>query len=148
MKISLPKDKRCRVLVISCGPDYLVDLLREVGYEDVLGIDSDPGKIAHARNRGLDCRTEEAFPFLEAHTGGKGTVGRARRAAFRRCRSDECLSLRLIQNACVVHQCHFVDLSENSDGDVPAVGQAPTVPRTPNSLDVGVNIDELLFSIL
>ena len=40
-------------------------LLRDAGYTAVEGIDSDPGKIAHAQGRQLPCETAEAFPFLE-----------------------------------------------------------------------------------
>ena len=61
----LPADRHARILVVSCGPGYLVDLLRDAGYRDVRGIDSDPEKVAHARRRGLPCETAEAFPFLE-----------------------------------------------------------------------------------
>ena len=60
----LPANKKARILVVSCGPGYLVSLLAEEGYRDVLGIDSDPAKVEHARRRGLNCRVERAFPFL------------------------------------------------------------------------------------
>lgn len=62
----LPEDRRARILVVSCGPGYLVALLAERGYERVLGIDSDPAKIEHAVRRGLECRVERAFPFVAA----------------------------------------------------------------------------------
>ncbi len=39
--------------------------MREVGYTNVHGIDSDPEKIAHARRRQLPCETAHAFAFLE-----------------------------------------------------------------------------------
>ena len=61
----MPNNKNCDILVISCGPGYLVDLLKAKGYQNVLGIDSDPDKIAHARKRELNCRTERAFEHLE-----------------------------------------------------------------------------------
>ena len=61
----LPADRAARILVVSCGPGYLVSLLREAGYSQVVGIDSDPEKIAHARRRGLPCETAEAFSFVE-----------------------------------------------------------------------------------
>ncbi|MEM7017883.1 MAG: class I SAM-dependent methyltransferase [Pseudomonadota bacterium] len=60
----LPEDKKSNVLVVSCGPGYLVSLLKEKGYENVLGIDSDSDKIAYAEKRGLNCRTERAFEHL------------------------------------------------------------------------------------
>jgi len=62
----LPRDRAARILVVSCGPGYLVSLLAQVGYSNVTGIDSDPGKIEHARHRDLACEVAEAFPFLEA----------------------------------------------------------------------------------
>jgi 2-polyprenyl-3-methyl-5-hydroxy-6-metoxy-1,4-benzoquinol methylase len=64
----LPDDRAARILVVSCGPGYLVNLLREVGYRSVRGIDSDPAKIAHARRRGLPCETAGAFAFVEENS--------------------------------------------------------------------------------
>jgi 2-polyprenyl-3-methyl-5-hydroxy-6-metoxy-1,4-benzoquinol methylase len=62
----VPRQKSARILVISCGPGYFVNLLNQKGYDNVLGIDSDPGKVAHAVARGLNCRTERAFEYLES----------------------------------------------------------------------------------
>jgi len=61
----LPADRNARILVVSCGPGYLVNVLAQAGYRNVLGIDSDPAKVAHAQRRNLPCETSEAFPFLE-----------------------------------------------------------------------------------
>lgn len=63
----MPADKRARILVLSCGPGYLVKTLADHGYENVQGIDSDPRKIEHAVRHGLRCTTAEAFPYLEQH---------------------------------------------------------------------------------
>lgn len=60
----LPHDRRAPILVVSCGPGYFVDMLVRHGYENVIGIDSDPDKVAHGAKRGLDCRVERAFPFV------------------------------------------------------------------------------------
>lgn len=60
----LPEDRSSRILVVSCGPGYLVDVLRQAGYRDVLGIDSDPAKLEYARRRGLPCELARAFEFL------------------------------------------------------------------------------------
>ena len=60
----LPEDKDASILIVSCGPGYLVDLIQAEGYTSVIGIDSDESKIAYARKRGLDCRVERAFEFL------------------------------------------------------------------------------------
>ena len=61
----LPQDKGARILAISCGPGYFVNLLTKEGYHNVLGIDSDPEKVAYATEKRLNCRVERAFPFLE-----------------------------------------------------------------------------------
>lgn len=61
----LPAERSSRILVVSCGPGYLVALLQQAGYTNIVGIDSDPEKIAHAKRRLLPCETAEAFAFLE-----------------------------------------------------------------------------------
>ena len=61
----LPENKDARILVISCGPGYLVNLLNQQGYLNVLGIDSDSQKIEYAKKRNLKCETYEAFSFLQ-----------------------------------------------------------------------------------
>jgi 2-polyprenyl-3-methyl-5-hydroxy-6-metoxy-1,4-benzoquinol methylase len=62
----IPERRDAAILVVSCGPGYLVKMLVDAGYTNVLGIDSDPAKVAHATNRGLPCRVETGFEFLEA----------------------------------------------------------------------------------
>jgi SAM-dependent methyltransferase len=41
-------------------------MLQDCGYRSVLGIDSDPNKIAIARKKGLPAQTAQAFEFLES----------------------------------------------------------------------------------
>lgn len=65
----LPQDRAARILVISCGPGYLLNVLAQAGYQCVKGIDSDPAKIEHARQRNLPCEVAEAFPWLERQRG-------------------------------------------------------------------------------
>jgi SAM-dependent methyltransferase len=65
----LPQDRNARILVISCGPGYLVNVLAQAGYRAVVGIDSDPAKVEYARRRGLPCEVSEAFPYLERSRG-------------------------------------------------------------------------------
>ena len=62
----LPENREARVLVVSCGPGYFVQLLKNEGYTNVEGIDSDPDKIRFATERQLNCRVAEAFPFFES----------------------------------------------------------------------------------
>ncbi len=61
----LPRDRKTKILVISCGPGYFVDLLHQEGYTDVLGIDSDADKVQFAEKHGLNCRVAQAFDFLK-----------------------------------------------------------------------------------
>src|SRR5215212_9159007 len=65
----MPQDRDARILVISCGPGYLVNMLRQCGYRNVLGIDSDPAKVEFARRRSLPCEAAQAFPFLTGRHG-------------------------------------------------------------------------------
>jgi len=60
----LPRDRKAKILVISCGPGYFVQLLQQEGYGDIVGIDSSPEKIAFAVKRGLNCKVAHAFEFL------------------------------------------------------------------------------------
>lgn len=60
-----PADKEANILCVACGPGYGVALLNELGYRQVLGIDSFPDKIDYALKRKLNCRTAYAFDFLE-----------------------------------------------------------------------------------
>lgn len=62
----LPDDRNARILVISCGPGYFVNLLTREGYTEVEGIDSHPEKVEHATERGLNCRAGEAFDVLRS----------------------------------------------------------------------------------
>ena len=64
----LPADRSSRILVLSCGPGYFVNLLARQGYTNVLGIDSDAEKVAHATRRNLACRVARAFEFLQSNT--------------------------------------------------------------------------------
>lgn len=65
----VPPHRDARILVVSCGPGYFVQLLTDEGYRDVTGIDSDPSKIRWARERDLECRVARAFGFLEENRG-------------------------------------------------------------------------------
>ena len=60
-----PGDKDSKVLVISCGPGYMVNLLNKEGYRNVVGIDSIEEKIQPALDKKLNCKQSEAFCFLE-----------------------------------------------------------------------------------
>lgn len=63
----MPADKNANILVVSCGPGYLVKVLAEAGYRNVLGIDSFSEKIAYAEQRDLNCRVERGFEHVASH---------------------------------------------------------------------------------
>ena len=67
----LPEDKNASILVISCGPGYLLDLLKTEGFTNVFGVDSDESKIAFAMNRDLNCKVARAFEFLQGQDTGQ-----------------------------------------------------------------------------
>ncbi len=64
----IPAKKDSRMLVISCGPGYFVHLLKYEGYTNVLGIDSDAEKVAHAVRHALNCKVDTAFEHLQNTT--------------------------------------------------------------------------------
>lgn len=61
----VPQNRDARILVVSCGPGYFVNLLTERGYSKVVGIDSFHDKIAHAKRRHLNCEVARVFAFLQ-----------------------------------------------------------------------------------
>lgn len=61
----MPKQRDIRILVISCGPGYFVNMLQNEGYTDVLGIDSDYEKVKYASSRSLNCIVAHAVEFLK-----------------------------------------------------------------------------------
>ena len=65
----MPEDRDARILVVSCGPGYMVNLLVERGYTGVRGIDSSPEKVAWAERRGLPCSVAQVFKYLEDEGG-------------------------------------------------------------------------------
>ncbi|MBW2663803.1 MAG: NAD-dependent epimerase/dehydratase family protein [Deltaproteobacteria bacterium] len=60
----MPENKNIRTLVVSCGAGYFIELMQNEGYTNVLGIDSDPAKVEYTQKHGLNCKVENAFPFL------------------------------------------------------------------------------------
>lgn len=70
----LPQERTVSILVVSCGPGYLVNMLRQQGYTNVLGIDSDAVKVAHAQRHGLPCETAHAFEFLEGRAAAYDVI--------------------------------------------------------------------------
>lgn len=61
----LPADRHARILVISCGPGYLLEVLKQEGYDNVIGIDSDAAKIEFGRKRDLPCEVARGFEYLQ-----------------------------------------------------------------------------------
>jgi SAM-dependent methyltransferase len=70
----LPGNRDAKILVISCGYGYFVQLLKTVGYTAVSGIDSDPEKVRIATEKGLNCTVGNAFAFLDNSPGSYDVV--------------------------------------------------------------------------
>ncbi|MDP6682981.1 MAG: class I SAM-dependent methyltransferase [Desulfobacterales bacterium] len=60
----IPENREISILVVSCGPGYLLNVLKKRGYRNIFGIDSDPEKIRYARVNGFKCEVANAFNFL------------------------------------------------------------------------------------
>ena len=54
-----------KVLVVSCGPGYMLEVLKKRGVTEVRGIDSAAEKVAYAKKRNLNASVADAFTFLE-----------------------------------------------------------------------------------
>jgi nucleoside-diphosphate-sugar epimerase/2-polyprenyl-3-methyl-5-hydroxy-6-metoxy-1,4-benzoquinol methylase len=63
-----PADKNSRILDVSCGPGYMVNLLNQNGYINVTGIDAMPDKVFWAKSKKLNCEAARAFDFLHDNT--------------------------------------------------------------------------------
>jgi SAM-dependent methyltransferase len=63
----LPADKTAPILEIGCGMGFALAALKEAGYSNIAGFDSDAGQIMAARRRGLPAdlvRVEDTKTFL------------------------------------------------------------------------------------
>lgn len=65
----VPTNRESNILVVSCGPGYMVKLLAERGYGRVVGIDSSAEKVGFARERGLPCQVARVFQYLRDSAG-------------------------------------------------------------------------------
>ena len=73
----MPADRDARILVVSCGPGYLVNMLRRQGYRNVLGIDSDASKVEYARRRHPAVRDRSGVP-VPVRAGAPSTTSSSR----------------------------------------------------------------------
>lgn len=65
----MPADRAARIVVLSCGPGYLVSTLVKAGYTNVTGIDADPEKVRIGLDRHLPCAVASPFPYLQERSG-------------------------------------------------------------------------------
>lgn len=71
----LPSDKSVPVLDIGCGMGLALLALRQFGFRNLQGIDSDDGQVAACRAAGLDVtRTEDSTAFMNVHAGEFGLI--------------------------------------------------------------------------
>lgn len=61
----LPPDKTIRILDVGCGMGYAMLTLRDWGYENVEGIDVDPGQVQACLNKQLNVvQTDDSIDYL------------------------------------------------------------------------------------
>jgi SAM-dependent methyltransferase len=64
----LPASREIRVLDVGCGMGFSLLTLKELGYTNISGVDSDEGQVAAARRLGLDVsRTDDTIGYLHDH---------------------------------------------------------------------------------
>ena len=62
----LPQDKNSQILIVSAGPGYFILFLNQLGYGNVLGIDTDAARVEYAVKRNLNVIVAHAFDFLSS----------------------------------------------------------------------------------
>jgi 2-polyprenyl-3-methyl-5-hydroxy-6-metoxy-1,4-benzoquinol methylase len=62
----LPEDKKSEILVLSAGVGYFVYFLNQMGFMNVIGVDSDLSKVKYAQNKKFNIIHGNAFDFLES----------------------------------------------------------------------------------
>jgi SAM-dependent methyltransferase len=104
----LPKEKDAPVLVLSSGPGYFQQFLRDLGYTNVKGIDTNAHFVDLARQRGLESECASSFDWLPDNSGfamifGEQEVNHLTRDEFLRllrlCRESLREGGRLVLNA-------------------------------------------------
>lgn len=62
-----PQARNAAILCIASGPGYMVQLLNETGYKNVIGLDSNEDWQISASSRGLNWICDDAFGYLDRH---------------------------------------------------------------------------------
>jgi SAM-dependent methyltransferase len=70
LKPWLPSDLDAHMIDVPCGHGNLLFALKELGYRNVTGADSDEGQVGIARQIGLNAQTGDAFDVLR-NAGGR-----------------------------------------------------------------------------
>jgi len=61
----IPQDKNAKILVVSSGVGYFQNSLKEWGYTNVHGVDSDSSKVKYAQKKGFSSERVDCFDFLK-----------------------------------------------------------------------------------
>jgi SAM-dependent methyltransferase len=112
----LPESKDSRILDVGCGTGFALQALREIGYHNLEGIDSDKGQAAAARRRGLAVNVGDALKYLQTRSG----------------RFDLILCLDVIEHVPVENQLTFV--AALLEGLADGASLICTVPNANSSL--------------
>jgi len=62
----VPFDKSARIIAVSCGPGYFINMLNKAGYTNSLGIDSRKSQIDWCKKNGLNCEQQRGFEYISS----------------------------------------------------------------------------------
>jgi 2-polyprenyl-3-methyl-5-hydroxy-6-metoxy-1,4-benzoquinol methylase len=71
----LPPNREAQILDVGCGMGFAMLALKELGYRNVAGIDSDEGQVASCRAKALEVSCcPDSVAFLNDHPGAYGAI--------------------------------------------------------------------------
>jgi SAM-dependent methyltransferase len=71
----LPQDKAASILDVGCGMGFALLALKQLGFLDIAGIDTDPGQVASCKAKGLAVtQCADSVEFLKSNPGRYGMI--------------------------------------------------------------------------
>jgi SAM-dependent methyltransferase len=71
----LPAERATPILDVGCGMGFALLALKQLGFQDLTGIDTDPGQVASCQSKGLAVsRCADSVDFLRSNAGRYGLV--------------------------------------------------------------------------
>src|SRR5215472_12832898 len=71
----LPQDKAASILDVGCGMGFALLALKQLGFREIAGIDTDPGQVASCKAKGLAVtQCADSVEFLKSNPGRYGMI--------------------------------------------------------------------------